>query len=119
MYTAGISSGAGDAYRSIGQGINQNVSAWHQLQDQENLRKFYASLAAQQGAPFQTAVGTGEDLPLAQAGGLQAPAMHQQYVRNAGVNELLNRVIGENNSLIGGGGGGGNIGKVAAILKAV
>jgi hypothetical protein len=105
----------------MGQGINQNVAAFQQQQDLEKLRQFYAALGAGQGNPFQGGQdpafgGRGFDAagnPLGAASGSQPiapPAGHQQYVKNAGVNALLNSVIKPS-----GAGGGSALSKWAAL----
>lgn len=119
-YNAGVPQ-PGASFAPIGQGINQNAAAFQQQQDLEKLRQFYARLGSGQGNLFQGGMdpsfgGRGFDAggnPLGAESGSQPiapPAGHQQYVKNAGVNALLNSVIKPDGS-----GGGGAMSKWAAL----
>ena len=113
-YTAGLPAPA-QGFSAAGPRINQNMAGFTQAMDDEKLREFYAALAARQGGG---AVGGGYDAQgnlLAPQGlqGIEPPQLSRQYVKNAGVNLLLNKLIKPGASGAGGLGGGG---KAAALL---
>jgi hypothetical protein len=115
-YTGGIPSGP--LPYNASPSINSKVAAFQSYEDEEKLRQFHAALMAQQqgqgvmGQALPTRPGVTPHGYDAQGTPLTPNfSGHQQYVQNAGVNALLNRVIkpgaGGGAGAAGAAGGGG------------
>jgi hypothetical protein len=148
-YYPGTQPSGGQSLPGVGGAINARYAAMQQLQDDEKLRQFYASLLANGGTPGAAQAGVGAGVGPASAaggaGGLAGQPMPwttanrpawQSGISNAGVNALLDSVWKSNaaKGAVGSGAGGGagtdlsalagqaghgNIGKWAALLHAV
>lgn len=127
MYYPGVQQTSGQSFSQIGQGINKNVAAFQDWQNQQKLLQYYSNLAQWQGAnpqglqaagPVGQGVGSGDDYTAALVGAPRPgmPASTQQYVSNAGMNALLNNALG--GAGVGGAGGvGGGKGKWALLAS--
>ena len=93
-YTAGVAQ-PGIPFAGVGAKINSNVAGFQDMIDEEKLRQFHAALLAQQQQP-QGYDAEGNALGPGMPGGPQsvtAPTLTQHYVKNAGLNYALNKLI--------------------------